>query len=69
SRYAEAAGAYRAALNQRPDAAAWWAGLGISLENVGRNQPARRAYSEAVRRGGLGSALSEYVRERLQALE
>lgn len=64
----EAAAAYAAALERQPGVAAWWVGLGITLEADGRPAEALAAYLEAERRGPLDPALADYVRGRAEAL-
>jgi len=67
-RAAEAALAWRTALAQTPEIGAWWAGLGIALEQSGDPAQALDAYREAERRGPLEPALADYVRSRSAAL-
>jgi MSHA biogenesis protein MshN len=64
----EAAAAYAQALERRPEVAAWWVGLGITLEADGRPREALAAYTEATRRGPLEPALADYVRGRIDTL-
>ncbi|GAB3735648.1 hypothetical protein GCM10028794_15360 [Silanimonas algicola] len=67
-RHADAEPLYRRALRQEPDVAAWWAGLGISLDAAGRGPEALEAFREAQRRGPLDPALTDYLGERVEAL-
>ncbi|WP_336368438.1 hypothetical protein [Marinobacter sp. C2H3] len=48
---------------------AWWVGLGIALEDLGKRTSARQAYAQAAALPGLPSALSRYVNQRLDALQ
>lgn len=63
-----AAGRYMLALEIEPARGAWWLGLAISLEALGRDREAADAYAAAGRSGQLGAEVSAYVRERLKAL-
>ncbi len=61
--------AYQAALRQQPGQAVWWMGLGISLEGAGKLKEALTAYTEANKSGRLSTKLTQYVAERIKALE
>ena len=63
-----AARLYAAVLRHRPGHAHWWMGLGISLENQGRDREARRVYETALAAGGLGTAPRRFVGGRLDDL-
>lgn len=68
-RYSEAANHWGALIAWDDSRASWWAGLAITLEAQGNRQSAVRAYRQAARLPGLPSALADYVRQRLQALQ
>lgn len=67
-RHGDAVELYRRALGARPTQAAWWAGLGISLEGEGRGPQAVNAYRRALALPGLGAPLRDYLDQRLAAL-
>ena len=61
---AEAAVQYRAALQLAPDHGDWWMGLGISEEQAGQPEAARKAYEQSLRYS-LKASLKDYVLSRL----
>lgn len=67
-RYDDSIESYGRALALQPQQASWWAGMGISLENAGRNADAIKAYEQAAA-GQLPPQLQDHVRSRLKALE
>jgi len=67
-RYKEAGDEYQNALRLAPQNAAWWVGLGMSLESQKRAKEAGDAFRRAKNSGPLGSGLAAYVDERLKAL-
>ncbi len=67
-RHAEAAGAYRAALETRPRAGVWWMGLAISLEATGADVDALEAFSRALDSGALAGDVRRFVESRISAL-
>ncbi len=60
---------YQRALQQQPQQANWWMGLGISLEGAGKTVEARSAYEEALKRGMTEQLSLNYVQQRLNALK
>ncbi|MGA7801371.1 MAG: tetratricopeptide repeat protein, partial [Gammaproteobacteria bacterium] len=67
-RNGDAATQYRSALSSMPGQAAWWMGLGISLENLRADQQAAAAYRQALALPGLDNRLRDYVAGRLHAV-
>ncbi|MGD8379410.1 MAG: tetratricopeptide repeat protein [Gammaproteobacteria bacterium] len=67
-RNAEAAAEYRKVLAVRPTAGVWWAGLGISLEQLGKADEAYQAYRRARDEGNLSPSVERYVTGRIKAL-
>ncbi|MCG7201396.1 tetratricopeptide repeat protein [Marinobacter pelagius] len=65
----EAAEQWTALLTTDDSRAAWWVGLGISLESQGKAASAQRAYAQAAALPGLSPSLADYVRERLKQLQ
>ena len=68
-RYPEAAAAYEAALRLQPDNAAWWFGLGVSLDSSGQAPLARQALQRARALGSLRGDALAYVEQKLAARE
>ncbi|MBX9715488.1 MAG: tetratricopeptide repeat protein [Burkholderiaceae bacterium] len=68
-RYAEAAAAYEAALRLQPDNAAWWFGLGVSLDSSGQAPLARQALQRARALGSLRGDALAYVEQKLAVRE
>ncbi|MDX2479106.1 MAG: tetratricopeptide repeat protein [Desulfuromusa sp.] len=65
----EAASSIYAQLVQvQPQAALWWMGLAISLEQSGASERALNAYQQALSLPGLRPDLQNYIQSRLQAL-
>lgn len=67
-RHGEAAQIYGVLVRLRPAMAPWWMGFGLSLEAMGDNEQAAKAYAQSLRLGGLDKQVSDYVMQRLQAL-
>ncbi len=68
-RHADAVALYRSALTVRPAQAAWWAGLGVSLEGSGEGRQAATVYRRALGMPGLGAELRRYLNQRLAVLD
>jgi MSHA biogenesis protein MshN len=58
-----------AALALKPARGAWWVGLAISLEALGRGQEAARAYRTALAETELNADLINYARARVTQLD
>lgn len=67
--HASAVRHYSQALQLEPRQAAWWMGMGISLEHSRRKDEAATAYQQAKAIGGLSSEALTYVNSRLSAIE
>jgi MSHA biogenesis protein MshN len=67
-RHTEASDEYQRALRLSPYTAAWWVGLGISLEAQKRTGDAGDAFRRAKTAGSLTPELAGYVDQRLKAL-
>ncbi len=67
-RYKEAGDEYQSALRLAPQNAAWWVGLGMSLESQKRAKEAGEAFRRARNSGPLSPELTAYVDQRLKAL-
>jgi MSHA biogenesis protein MshN len=67
--YEKSIAAYRRALQQQPQQATWWMGMGISLEGAARGEEAKSAYERALQRGGLSAKTRAYVEQRLALLQ
>lgn len=65
-RHREAVDYYLNALRRAPKNAAWWMGLGISLQGDNRPGEAREAYQRALAVGGLSTDLQAFVQQRLE---
>ncbi|MDE2196293.1 MAG: tetratricopeptide repeat protein [Gammaproteobacteria bacterium] len=65
----EAVALYRQLLAVDPGQGVWWAGLGISLEQLGEPDTALAAYTHAQAAGSLDDALARYVQNRINALK
>ena len=46
----------------------WWAGLGVSADQLKQSRQAKFAYQQALELPGLNMALDSYIRQRLSAL-
>lgn len=68
-RYSDAAGAYEAAVRLQPDNAAWWFGLGVSLDSSGQAALARQALQRARSLGSLRGDALAYVEQKLAVRE
>ena len=66
--YAQSINHYQRALQLQPQNSNWWMGLGISLENSGKQSEAVLAYKEALQRGGLAKKSKAFVEQRLGGL-
>jgi MSHA biogenesis protein MshN len=69
ARQAEAADAYRMALDSGPQAGTSWVGLGISLEALGRRPEAAEAFRRGVATGTLTADLKAYAEQRVLHLQ
>jgi len=69
SRHAEAADAYRQALNNGVQTGASWVGLGISLEALGKRPEAAEAFRRGIAAGTLAPEVRAYVEQRLPYLK
>jgi MSHA biogenesis protein MshN len=69
ARHAEAADAYRQALNGGVQTGTSWVGLGISLEAMGRLPEAAEAFRRGIATGGLTADVRAYVDQRLPHLQ
>ncbi|MDB5798551.1 MAG: hypothetical protein JWP36_2453 [Paucimonas sp.] len=67
-RHREAVDYYLTALRRAPQNAAWWMGLGISLQADSRPGEARDAFTRAQSAGGLSTDLQAFVQQRLDQL-
>ncbi|MHB8424985.1 MAG: tetratricopeptide repeat protein [Gammaproteobacteria bacterium] len=67
--YPAAADLYRRLVALDPAQGVWWAGLGISLEQIGKPDAALHAYLRARAAGGLSDAVAQYVQNRIHALK
>ncbi|WP_321392711.1 tetratricopeptide repeat protein [uncultured Desulfuromusa sp.] len=59
---------YQQLVQIRPQAALWWMGMAISLEQSGHLEQARSAYQKAFNAPGLRPELQKYIQSRLQVL-
>jgi MSHA biogenesis protein MshN len=69
ARHDESVRHYMAALALKPARGAWWVGLAISLEALGRGQEAARAYRTALAETELNADLINYARARVTQLD
>ncbi len=67
-RYAEAADAYRTALNVQPSMPHAWMGLGISLEALQQRAEAAQAFRQALAAGPVSAELKTFAEQRIRAL-
>lgn len=67
-RHAEAADAYRQALNSGSQTGTSWVGLGISLEALDRRPEAAEAFRRGIATGTLGGDVLAYAEQRVQQL-
>jgi MSHA biogenesis protein MshN len=68
AKHAESAELYGRLLQLDPQRGVWWAGLGISLEAIGRPTEARRAFERAQRDVSAPANLRSYSAERIAAI-
>lgn len=68
-RHLEAIAEYQAALRLEPASAAWWVGLGISLQATDQSREALDAFRRAKASGGLPPNLVAFVDQRLRQLQ
>jgi MSHA biogenesis protein MshN len=66
--HSEAVNQYRAALRLKPDAAVWWMGLGISLQESDHRADALDAFRQALSKGSLSPDLHSFVELRIKQL-
>lgn len=59
---------YSELIQSNETVADWWAGLGVSAEQLKQPRQAKFAYQQAVSLPGLNRALDRYIRQRLLAL-
>lgn len=69
ARHEESVRHYMAALALKPTRGAWWVGMAISLEALGRKPEAVQAYRTALAGSELNADLMTYARERVTQLE
>jgi MSHA biogenesis protein MshN len=69
ARQAEAADAYRMALNSGPQTGTSWVGLGISLEALGRRPEAAEAFRRGIATGALTADVRAYAEQRVLYLQ
>jgi MSHA biogenesis protein MshN len=69
ARQAEAADAYRMALNSGPQTGTSWIGLGISLEALGRRAEAAEAFRRGIATGTLTADVKAYAEQRVLNLQ
>jgi MSHA biogenesis protein MshN len=69
NRHAEAADAYRRALNSGAQTGTSWVGLGISLEAMGQRPEAAEAFRRGIATGTLAADVRAYVDQRLSHLQ
>jgi MSHA biogenesis protein MshN len=69
ARHAEAADAYRQALNSGAQTGTSWVGLGISLEALGLRREAAEAFRRGVATGTLAPEVRIYAEQRVQYLQ
>jgi Flp pilus assembly protein TadD len=63
--YSKAVEIYQKLTHLNPDQAKFWLGLGISLDNLGKNRPAFYAYQQALSRKGLSDSVVNYIKQRV----
>lgn len=68
ARHEESVRHYMAALDLKPSRSAWWVGMAISLEALGRAQEAAQAYRTALAGTELNADLMDYARTRVAQL-
>lgn len=66
--HAQAVERYTLLLNQNAQEVKWWMGLGISLEALGQNEAAIKAYNKALQDKQLTDSLRLYAQSRLNKL-
>jgi MSHA biogenesis protein MshN len=69
ARQAEAADAYRMALNSGSQTGTSWVGLGISLEALGRRPEAAEAFRRGIATGTLTADVKAYAEQRVLYLQ
>jgi|SRR5690554_113646 len=65
----ESAGHWSELIAHDDSQGAWWLGLAIALETGGRTRSAVQAYAQAATLPGLSPSLTDYARQRLNALQ
>jgi len=60
---------YQLLLQQHPQRADWWLGLGVSEERLGNKSPALQAYQHATARPGLSLSVQQYAKKRIRILQ
>ena len=68
ARHQDAELSYQKALALQPEQGVWWMGMAISLEAQGKVAPAINAFRRASVSKGLSAALSDFIKQRIQAL-
>ncbi len=66
--YRQAADHYLYLVSQKPGQGAWWIGLAIATDALGRRAEAREAFERASHSRGLDPALAHYANQRLESL-
>lgn len=69
ARHDESVRHYMAALDLKPSRSAWWVGMAISLEALGRAPEAAQAYRTALAGAELNADLMDYARTRVAQLD
>jgi len=67
-RAADAASAYRSAINQNPQEGRWWIGLAVALETDGKPKDALQAYERALQTDVLPETLNRFANQRISVL-
>lgn len=66
---ARAAEHYQAVVDEQPDRAGWWLGLGLAQEELDDPEAALAAYERALENEGLDREARDYIQARIRVLE